>query len=136
MTLRNLYLLQTPVLFPGPNLACPAPAQPERAGLGCTETMTRGKDFKPFSSVHSLGVCAGRERVELLLQLGAGRWEATRPVITKALAAALGPTLSQLSVAGLVSVPSLMAGQLLGGVPPVQVGDPCSWTMQLPRTAP
>lgn len=37
---------------------------------------------------------------------------------------ALSPTLSQLSVAGLVGVPSLMAGQLLGGTPPVQVGGP------------
>ena len=57
----------------------------------------------------------GRERVEMLLAIGASRMEATHAVVQRALAAALSPLLQQMSVVGLVSLPSFMSGQLIAG---------------------
>ena len=50
--------------------------------------------------------------------------------------AALAPTLSHISVMGLVTIPSTMSGQLLGGFVPIQVGMlsicwPCSAALDL-----
>ncbi len=49
--------------------------------------------------------------------------------MARAAAAAMAPTLQQLSGAGLVVLPPLMAGQLLAGTQPTQVfelsGDGC-----------
>lgn len=53
--------------------------------------------------------------------LGASRWEATQGIIQRATTAALAPTLSHLSIMGLVTLPNAMAGQLLGGSVPIQV---------------
>ena len=60
--------------------------------------------------------------MEAMLLIGASRWEATRGVVQRSLSAALAPTLSHMSGIGLVTLPSFMSGQLLGGVPPIQVG--------------
>ncbi len=53
--------------------------------------------------------------------LGASRWEATRGVVQRSISAALAPTLQHMSVVGLVTIPSFMGGELLGGITPVQV---------------
>uniref|UniRef100_A0A0G4G0W1 Uncharacterized protein n=1 Tax=Chromera velia CCMP2878 TaxID=1169474 RepID=A0A0G4G0W1_9ALVE len=53
------------------------------------------------------------------LSLGASRWEASLPVIREALSVGLTPTLNNMTVIGLVSVPGMMTGQILGGSPPV-----------------
>ena len=79
-----------------------------------------------FTALHKVGsLCrihdAGRDTLEQWLLLGASRWEATHGLIQKATMAALAPTLSHISVMGLVTIPSAMAGQLLGGSAPVQV---------------
>ncbi|KAG1679817.1 hypothetical protein FOA52_012729 [Chlamydomonas sp. UWO 241] len=58
-------------------------------------------------------VALGRPQIELMLALGASRDEAARGAVRSALQATLGPVLSQLSLVGLIGVPSLMAGQLL-----------------------
>ncbi|KAK9906713.1 hypothetical protein WJX75_006615 [Coccomyxa subellipsoidea] len=63
----------------------------------------------------------GRLHVEQMLLVGASRWEATQAVVQRSLTAALGPTLSHMGAAGIVTLPSFMSGQLLGGVPPIQV---------------
>jgi ABC-type iron transport system FetAB permease component len=79
--------------------------------------------LREMGSMGSLcGSCnAGRDSLEQWLLLGASRWEATHGLIQKATMAALAPTLSHISVTGLVTIPSAMAGQLLGGSAPVQV---------------
>ncbi|MCB1882242.1 MAG: iron export ABC transporter permease subunit FetB, partial [Gammaproteobacteria bacterium] len=66
------------------------------------------------------GLDAGRDRVEEDLAFGATRWEASRPVVAGALRAALVPILNTMSVVGLVSIPGMMTGQILGGTPPEQ----------------
>jgi putative ABC transport system permease protein len=60
----------------------------------------------------------GRSRVELLLAFGATRWEAARPVVVEALRTGMIPILNSMSVVGLVTIPGMMTGQLLGGTRP------------------
>ncbi|KAK9814854.1 hypothetical protein WJX73_000242 [Symbiochloris irregularis] len=60
----------------------------------------------------------GKDRVELLLSLGATRLEATRSLVQHSMTTALTPVLNQMSVIGLVSIPGMMTGQILGGSPP------------------
>jgi len=60
----------------------------------------------------------GRDQVELYLTLGATRWEAALPAIRQAVRTGMIPILNSMTVAGLVSLPGMMTGQLLAGVPP------------------
>ena len=52
------------------------------------------------------------------ISLGAGRMEALRPFIREALKPALSPYLATLATMGLVSLPGMMTGQILGGASP------------------
>ncbi len=59
-----------------------------------------------------------RPSIELLVAAGAGRWEAARGPASRALRAGLIPILNAMSVAGLVTIPGMMTGQILGGTEP------------------
>lgn len=61
----------------------------------------------------------GRARVEFFLALGATRWEAARPVAAEAVRTGMLPMLNSMSVVGLVTIPGMMTGQILGGVSPL-----------------
>lgn len=61
-----------------------------------------------------------RDEVETLLTLGATRWESCREVFAGATRTAMIPILNTMSVAGIVSIPGMMTGQLLAGAPPIQ----------------
>ncbi len=61
-----------------------------------------------------------REEIELYLVFGATRWEALRPPMRTAIRRGLIPIINAMSVAGLVSLPGIMTGQILAGVPPLQ----------------
>lgn len=61
-----------------------------------------------------------RDQVEALLALGATRWEAARLPLREAVRTGMIPILNAMAVAGLVSLPGIMTGQLLAGVEPVQ----------------
>jgi putative ABC transport system permease protein len=52
------------------------------------------------------------------LTLGATRWEAARPYFREAVKAAINPTIAGMSTMGLVSLPGMMTGQILGGSEP------------------
>ncbi|KAJ1901547.1 hypothetical protein LPJ81_003738 [Coemansia sp. IMI 209127] len=56
-----------------------------------------------------------RDRVEAALCYGASRWEATKPVVVDALRSALLPTITNMSITGLISIPGMMTGWILGG---------------------
>lgn len=56
--------------------------------------------------------------VEELLALGATPWEAVRPSVKEAVRAGMTPTINSLMVTGLVSLPGMMTGQILGGADP------------------
>jgi putative ABC transport system permease protein len=60
-----------------------------------------------------------RDEIESLLALGARPWEATSDAAREALRAGLTPTINSLMVVGLVSLPGMMTGQILGGVNPL-----------------
>lgn len=53
-----------------------------------------------------------------ILMLGATRWEAVRPYFRDAVKAALNPTIAGMATMGLVSLPGMMTGQILGGSEP------------------
>ena len=50
--------------------------------------------------------------------------EATRETMQRCLVLALTPVLTQMSVMGVVSIPGMMTGQILGGTVPSQVPHP------------
>jgi putative ABC transport system permease protein len=58
--------------------------------------------------------------VEALLSFGATPWEAIRDCVKEAIRAGMTPTINSLMVVGLVSLPGMMTGQILGGVDPKQ----------------
>lgn len=63
---------------------------------------------------------ARRDQIEMLLALGATRWEAFRLAARPAVVAAMIPVVNALSVVGIVSLPGVMTGQVLAGVSPEQ----------------
>ncbi len=54
-----------------------------------------------------------------LLATGATRLEATRPFLKEAIRTAMAPNLATMATVGLVSLPGVMTGQILGGSDPV-----------------
>lgn len=61
-----------------------------------------------------------REEVEMLLTLGATRAEGCRDLFSESTRTAMIPILNTMTVAGIVSIPGMMTGQLLAGAPPIQ----------------
>lgn len=56
--------------------------------------------------------------IEALLAFGATPWEAVRSCVKDAMRAGMTPTINSLMVVGLVSLPGMMTGQILGGADP------------------
>ena len=52
--------------------------------------------------------------------LGASKQTATAPVTREALRSALIPVINSMAATGVVSLPGMMTGQILGGVPPAE----------------
>ena len=65
------------------------------------------------------GVAQRRGQVELLLTLGATRWEAAHTLVADALRVGMIPTINAMMVMGIVSLPGMMTGQILAGADPV-----------------
>ena len=61
-----------------------------------------------------------RAGVEAQLMLGASKQVATAPVVREALRSALMPVINSMAATGVVSLPGMMTGQILGGVPPAE----------------
>jgi len=61
-----------------------------------------------------------REQIESLLALGATRWEAAHSAIQHAVRTGMLPTINAMMVVGIVSLPGMMTGQLISGMPPIQ----------------
>lgn len=64
------------------------------------------------------GIDRDRNQIEMLLCLGASRWEAARDTVRDAIRTGLTPIINSMAVVGLVSLPGMMTGQLLSGVAP------------------
>ncbi len=61
-----------------------------------------------------------RPEIELFLSFGATKWEALRLPMRYAIRRGLIPIINAMSVAGIVSLPGIMTGQILAGIPPIQ----------------
>jgi len=70
----------------------------------------------------SMVTMVGRERraIEARLALGETRHQALAPLLREALATALTPILNAMAVAGVVSLPGMMTGQVIAGVDPIE----------------
>ncbi|KAI8051427.1 UPF0014 family [Syncephalis plumigaleata] len=60
-----------------------------------------------------------RERIEVQLAFGATRWEAAKPTMVESIRLAMLPTINSMSVMGLITIPGMMTGQILGGEAPM-----------------
>jgi putative ABC transport system permease protein len=58
---------------------------------------------------------SNRDEVELRLALGATTAQAAHPALRAAVRAALTPTINGMTIAGVVSIPGMMTGQILAG---------------------
>jgi len=56
--------------------------------------------------------------IEAMLTFGATPWEAIQTSVQEAIRAGMTPTINSLMVVGLVSLPGMMTGQILGGADP------------------
>ncbi len=63
-------------------------------------------------------VLSDRRAIEARIALGADRMAALRPVLQTAVRRGLTPMINAMAVTGLVSLPGMMTGQILAGVPP------------------
>ncbi|KAI9302471.1 UPF0014 family [Cunninghamella echinulata] len=54
-------------------------------------------------------------RIETLLAMGATRWEATTSITRESSRLAMLPNIQRMSIAGLITIPGAMAGQIIGG---------------------
>lgn len=59
-----------------------------------------------------------RDQVEMLLALGASRWEAAHELVRDAVRTGMIPILNSMMVMGIVSLPGMMTGQILAGADP------------------
>jgi putative ABC transport system permease protein len=57
--------------------------------------------------------------IELFLSMGASRWEAARKALRDSIRVGLIPIINIMTVAGIVSLPGAMTGQILAGVSPL-----------------
>ncbi|KAI8979312.1 hypothetical protein BDF20DRAFT_868844 [Mycotypha africana] len=58
-----------------------------------------------------------KEQIETYLAFGASRWEAGQSIAIEAVRMSMLPTINQMSVIGLIAIPGMMTGQILGGAP-------------------
>ncbi|KAJ2725210.1 hypothetical protein GGI07_001472 [Coemansia sp. Benny D115] len=56
-----------------------------------------------------------RDVIEAMLGFGASRWEAVWPIVVEAARTAMIPSITAVSITGLISIPGMMSGQILGG---------------------
>ncbi|KAJ8905517.1 hypothetical protein NDN08_002024 [Rhodosorus marinus] len=59
------------------------------------------------------------EVLEHYLSFGASKYEATKPLLNSCIRLGLTGQLNQMNVAGIVAIPGMMTGQILGGNPPL-----------------
>ncbi|MEW5802498.1 MAG: iron export ABC transporter permease subunit FetB [bacterium] len=61
-----------------------------------------------------------RDKVRLLITLGAAPWDASLPSIRAAVKAGLVPTINRTATVGVVAIPGMMTGQILAGANPLE----------------
>lgn len=64
------------------------------------------------------GAAKERPAIEARLALGADRWTSLRPQMREAMRRGFMPMINAMAAAGVVSLPGMMTGQILSGIPP------------------
>jgi len=65
-------------------------------------------------------VAEHKANIQALIVFGATRWEASREIQRRSTTMGLTTTLNQMAISGVVAIPGMMTGQILGGTPPDQ----------------
>ena len=60
-----------------------------------------------------------QNEIELMLGLGATRWQAAHPILKESVHAALIPSINSLNTVGIVSIPGVLVGALISGLDPI-----------------
>lgn len=71
-------------------------------------------------NVFNTGLIRERAAIEAQLALGATRREALKPLQSHALRSGFIPIVNQMSAAGVITLPGMMTGQILAGMPPYE----------------
>lgn len=71
------------------------------------------------STRYAEDIAEQREKIEAALSLGASPFQATKPQMGKAYMAAVTPVINAMLIVGIVKLPGVMVGTLLGGVEPL-----------------
>ncbi len=71
-------------------------------------------------NVFNTGLVRERNAIEAQLALGATRREALKPLQRNALRSGFIPVVNQMSAAGVITLPGMMTGQILAGMPPYE----------------
>ena len=71
-------------------------------------------------NVFNTGLIRERAAIEAQLALGATRREALKPLQRNALRSGFIPIVNQMSAAGVITLPGMMTGQILAGMPPFE----------------
>lgn len=71
-------------------------------------------------NVFNTGLMRERNAIEAQLALGATRREALKPLQSHALRSGFIPIVNQMSAAGVITLPGMMTGQILAGMPPYE----------------
>ena len=66
------------------------------------------------------GISENRKRVNYDLSLGATRFQALKPYLKDAITSSIKPTVASMATIGLISLPGMMTGQILGGSVPTE----------------
>ena len=66
------------------------------------------------------GIVRERAAIESQLALGANRFEALKSLQRSALRSGMIPIINQMSAAGIITLPGMMTGQILAGMPPFE----------------
>ncbi len=66
------------------------------------------------------GIVRERAAIEARLALGSSRRSAFRPMQRSALRSGMIPVINQMSAAGIITLPGMMTGQILAGMPPFE----------------
>ena len=66
------------------------------------------------------GISENKNRVNYDLALGATRFQATKPYLIEAIKVSITPTVASMATIGLVALPGMMTGQILGGSVPME----------------
>ncbi|MCK5520522.1 MAG: iron export ABC transporter permease subunit FetB [Candidatus Marinimicrobia bacterium] len=72
-----------------------------------------------LANTMSNAIVKRQKEIELMLGLGATRWQAILPILRESIHSALIPSINSLNTVGIVSIPGVLVGALISGLEPL-----------------